>query len=299
MLFAYDASIVVYSTLTSLQVRQLQRKKGDPISSFALSVSAPDQLYLATYSGTIEQWDWTENLKLGSWKLSSTIYFLATSKASDSTVGTDHATNGDVDGLATNNALAVKDEGARDFTARDLVYTVDKKDQGLWMLSAHRLMGEQEVAKTEVITLHKSQEQLSSFKVIEGGQVIVATSGRQLIIGTSTMPGPSNLRELSYIWRILECPEWISSIDVRMRHVGNLETQARKKSLLRDSLDVAVGGLKGAIHIYEDLLKKLFRREQAASKNGAMEDIASRKLHWHRNPVLAVRWSLDGESTLP
>lgn len=231
--------------------------------------------------------------------MSSSIHSLATSSPSEDRIGPDQAANGKSQTLVSENALVAQKGAVSDNVTKDLVYTVDKKDQDLWRLSAHRLAGEKEVAATDVITLHKNKDPVSSFKVIEGGQVIVATSGRQLIIGTTTTPGPSNLRELSYIWRILECPEWISSIDVRMRLVGNLDVQAKKKGLLRDSLDVVVGGLGGSIHIYEDVLKKLFRREQAASKNSAMEDIISRRLHWHRSSVLAVKWSLDGKSPLP
>jgi len=278
----------VYSTTTSLRVRQVQSKKAERISALALSASVPSQIYLTTITGTIEKWDWTEGRKLGSWKLSSSIYFLATSKQ-----GVDGG--GESTSLRTRIARDTEDKAQ---SARDLVYTVDKKDHGPWILSAHRLMGEKEIAKTEVVTLLKNKEPISSFNVAEDGQVIVATSERKLIVGTSNTPGPANLRELSYVWRILECPEWISSVDVRMRPVGNLDKQAKTKTLLRDSLDIAVGGLKGSIHVYEDLLKKLFRREQAASKNNVVEDITSRRLHWHRSSVLAVKWSLDGKRAL-
>ena len=58
-------------------------------------------------------------------------------------------------------------------------------------------------------------------------------------------------------------------------------------------MDVVVGGLKGAIHVYDDLLRKLVRLE-THSQDSTFTDVNSRHIHWHRNAVLTVKWSKDG-----
>ncbi|MCJ1273115.1 hypothetical protein MMC21_000904 [Puttea exsequens] len=284
LLVAYVASIIVYSTSTSLAVRSLQPRKAENISAFALSISNPNQLYLSTNAGTIELWDFIEGARIFTWKLSSSIFSLATAQLD---AGLRKPTGGDIEGKNNDPGTAVRK------IKGEVVYVIDKKGDGPWMMSAHRLRKGEDVGKSEVTTLFKQEKALSPCKVLEGGQIIVATSGEQLIIGTSTLPEPSNLRELSYVWRILECPEWVASFDVRLRPTHKSDQGSKNKSLLRDALDVAIGGLKGSIYIYDDILKKLFRKERA-SRSGNPENIDSRRLHWHRNSVLAVNWSLDG-----
>jgi len=304
LLIAYDASITVYSTSTSLQVRHLRTKKKESISAFALSAITLSQLYLSTITGAIEQWDWIEGLKLASWKLSSSIYCLATSKHSKDAGGRNEAVNGESANPGVFRAEAAQDKAAsneitridasKNDTARDLVYTIDRKGQGQWMLSAHRLEWGDDAAKTDVVTLLKYSEPLSAFKVLEGGRVIVAISGKELIVGKSNSAESSKVRDISYVWRIVECPEWVASIDVRIRPTGRSQTQAEKGGYLSEAVDVAVGGLKGSIHIYEDMLRKLVHKERVA-KTGNDVDVTSRRLHWHRNVVLAIKWSLDGK----
>jgi NET1-associated nuclear protein 1 (U3 small nucleolar RNA-associated protein 17) len=172
----------------------------------------------------------------------------------------------------------------------DLVYIVDRKHGEPWLLSAHRLAGVDDAANTDIATLLKYEEPISSIKVLERGRVIVATSGVQLIIGYCKNPSTPELKDLFYTWRIVECPEWIAGFDVRTRH-RMVQNQAEKKGMVSEAVDVAIGGLKGSIHIYEDLLNQLIRRERRKESI----DITSRRLHWHRNSVLTIKWSLDGE----
>lgn len=265
MLLAYHTSIAVYSTSTSVLVRQLRVKKDEHISGFAFDRQNQNHLYVSTVSGLIEKWDWVEGSRLGQWKLSSSIHSLLTSIPDP------------------------KDPG------QDLVYTIDKKEGEPWLLSAHRLAGVEDAANTDVVTLLKYDETLSSFQVLEGGRIIVAAAGSHVILGYCEAPDVPTLQDLSYVWRIMECPEWVASIDARSR--PRSEKVAEKKTANCDVVDIAIGGHQGSIYIYEDLLAKLIRKERFASKATA-GDITSRRLHWHRNSVLAVKWSLDGEQGL-
>ena len=265
MLLAYHTSIAVYSTSTSLLVRQLRVKKDEHISGFTFAPQNQNHLYVSTVSGLIEKWDWVEGSRLGQWKLSSSIHSLLTSSPGP------------------------KDPG------KDLVYTIDREEGEPWLLSAHRLAGVEDAANTDVVTLLKYEETLSSFQVLEGGKIIVAAAGSNVIVGYCEAPDMPTLQDLSYVWRVIECPEWVASIDARNR--PRPEKVAEKKAGACEVVDVAIGGYQGSIYIYEDLLTRLIRKERFPSKATA-GDITSRRLHWHRNSVLAVKWSLDGEQGL-
>ncbi len=263
LLVAYHTAITVYSTSTSLPVRRLIINKLNRISAFTLSSSIDSQVFISTISGEIENWDWTEGSRLGRWKLSSSIYFLTTS-------------------------LQTADEDNN-----QLIYTVDTKDADQWLISAHRLNSGEHATMTDVKTLLRHQGPLSSLRILAGGRFVVATSGSQLVIGNTTKPNPPLLQDLSYTWRIVECPEWITCIDVRISHPERIDKPSKGGRRRIEALDIAVGGLKGSIHVYDNLLGKLIRTEQPTSKE-LLEDIKSRRLHWHRNVVLSLKWSLDG-----
>ena len=254
----------MYSTSTSLLVRQLRIDTADSVSAFAFSSTTQGHLYLSTISGTIEKWDWAEGSRLGRWRTSSSIYSLMTAKQNT------------------------------DDPIYDLVYTIDRKTQGSWLISVHRLAGHEAGAKTDVKTLFTNQQALSSINVLERGRVIVATSGSELILGSSDEPAPSPLKDVSYTWRVIECPEYIASMDVRVRPSEGVQKSSKGGRSSADAIDIVIGGLKGSIYIYEDLLRKIIRRDHRAGKGNSV-DLTSRRLHWHRNAVQAVKWSADGE----
>jgi len=63
------------------------------------------------------------------------------------------------------------------------------------------------------------------------------------------------------------------------------------------TLDVVIGGAKGMIFVYEDLLNNLVQSERASKASEPAADLKPRILHWHRQAVGTVRWSLDGMAT--
>ena len=249
-------------------MRHLRIHKADSISAFAFSSTTQSHIYLSTIAGTIEKWDWIEGLRLSRWRLSSSIYRLVTAKQ--------------------NPGDAVD----------DLVYTIDRQGKGPWLLSVHRLAGICDGTKTDVKILLTTQQALSAVKVLENGRVIVATSGSQLMIGSSNEPALFPLKDVSYRWRIIECPEVIVGTDIRVRPSEKIQKMSKGGNLNSNPMNIVVGGLKGSIHIYEDLLRKVIKRDRHAGKESSAE-ITSRRLHWHRNAVLAIKWSADGKVPLP
>ncbi|KAL8939434.1 MAG: hypothetical protein Q9216_003353 [Gyalolechia sp. 2 TL-2023] len=259
ILLAHNASVNVYSTATSLLVRKLRLSHSERLSTFAISSAEPNHLYLATRTGIIQLWDWLEGRLLHFWLFQSQVYSLATSTLAD-----------------------------KDQDIEQLVYTVDRYGAGPWRISAHRLHLEAEI--TEGVTLRKSKESITAFKVIDHGRVIIATSGSILTIGVAEVSEELSLKNLSYTWRDIECSEWISCFDVRMVKAEN-NTSGKNPQLPRT--DVVIGGLKGSLHVYDDLLRHLVRKEKRSSK-AYVDDWTPRKLHWHRSTVLSVKWSRDG-----
>ena len=262
LLLAYDPAIYVYSTSTSLLVRRLRASRMDSITGFTFSPQNPNHLYVSTRSGMIEKWDWIEGVKLEYWNTSSPMHSIVASKPS------------------------------ADDEINDLVYTIDRKGDGPWMITAHRLLGGSDAANTDLVTLRKYPEPLTSLRVYEGGRVIVATSGSCLMIGTTEKPNATPLRNVSYTWREVQCPEWITSIDVQIKHVGKGAKKTKQgKSTFQGAVHIVLGGLKGAIFMYEDLLRTLVEAERHSNKAA---NITSQRKHWHRNAVLSVKWSADG-----
>lgn len=218
---------------------------------------------MATESGIIQLWHWLDGQKIHFWNTKCHIHALTTSKIVDN----DQSSN--------------------------TVYTVNHKETGSWSISAHRLGTTEDELNNDAVTLRISKEPISALKIVGDGRVIVATSGVVLTIGISDHSMDSTLSDRSYTWRDVECPDWISCVDVRI--VATEDTSKKSKGTNEKQVprvDIVVGGLKGPIHVYDDLLRRLMRSEKVSDKG---TELTSRKKHWHRNAVLSVKWSRDGE----
>lgn len=189
----------------------------------------------------------------------------------------------------TTSAASVEDN------SNGLVYTIDRHKENRWLVTGHRLVGAEQAAKTDLVVLLNHQKPLTSLKVVDNGRLIVATAGSSVVIGTTSHADQPSMKDITYVWREFECSEWISSIDIRVDDANETPNVPRKSNTSGSSLNVVVGGLKGAVFIYEDILNKLLRKERR-SQTSAKDQISPRKLYWHRNAVSALKWSRDGKS---
>lgn len=246
-------------------MRRLCVNISDRISSFVLSPSSPGQVFISTVSGSIEKWDWNEGIKLEYWYTSISICQLVTS---------------------------IHD--ARE-TWNGLIYSIDKKG-GQWMLTVHRLFGGKDASKTDLGTLLSYSDPLTSAKVLGNGKVIVLTSGSRIILGSCDQPNPDSLKDVSYTWRDIDALKWITSIDIRVRQHDTNEYK-EEHSTNQSAIDIAVGNSDGCILIYDNLLETLILKPRK-KKTGKAGNVSSRRMHWHRNPVLALKWSADGIITV-
>lgn len=282
LLLAYHTVVNVYSTTTSLLLRSLRVGRADNVSALKFSETDSSYIYVSTSSGIIQVWDWLDGKKVDSWDTNSTIEDLGTSKPVKSGQVISTSGIGNLNGA--------------------IVHTVDRRGGSLWMITAHRLFGGRDAMKTEVATLRKVSEPLRSLKILENGRLVLASFGSCLTIGTTENTNPDSLKNLRYMWRDLQCPEWIASLDARITD-RELPSKSSRKSKPKQSaivdrvVDIVIGGLKGSIFIYQDLLEQLALREHQINQE-KKGDLSSRKLHWHRTAVLSVKWSLDGEQII-
>ena len=230
------------------------------MSGFSFSTSVSNHLYIGSRSGFIDEWDWREGKRLGSWNTQCSIRALATATTTEST------------------------------TTDRMVFTSDETFGGdsPYAITAHRLFGGDEADKTDLKTLWRSDKPVQSLQVFEAGRNIVATSEDTILIGTTADPNPTKLTDLVYSWRQISCSQHITSVDVRSKAlVANSEKTSQKTKRPHPSFDIAIGTLFGIIFIYRDL-----SAAHASNPSYSFQD--PQRIHWHRNAVSSVKWSKDG-----
>jgi NET1-associated nuclear protein 1 (U3 small nucleolar RNA-associated protein 17) len=167
--------------------------------------------------------------------------------------------------------------------SHDILYVADSAKGG-HSITAHRFQKKDAESVAEVRTLLKTKGAVSRLQVLQDGQIIVAATEKHLIIG-SRKGGKSSkqLSTLHYNWREFEYTRQITSLDARVDG-GDVDRPSK-----RAQVDIAVGTDEGAIMLYHDIQAQLQQVEQ--QKQIAPQ---ANKLHWHRNAVGSLKWSLDG-----
>lgn len=125
--------------------------------------------------------------------------------------------------------------------------------------------------------LYTTSRPLSSIQVLKGAVYIICVSPNAVILGARK----SQKAESEYIWVELPVTVSIKCADARLVY-------AKKQGNQRPGLTLAVGNAAGQVHIYSDLTA-LFAASPDASKIPP-----PRNLHWHRDPVSAIKFSHDG-----
>ncbi|KAK4242646.1 WD40-repeat-containing domain protein [Achaetomium macrosporum] len=134
--------------------------------------------------------------------------------------------------------------------------------------------------------LHTYDESPQFLRSVAGGRLIVAAAKEALHIGSLKVKQPASLDDLTYRFHCFDTPDIITCLDIR----PTLRT-TRKGGLELQSVDVAVGGARGAIYVYHDLLSDLPREGSGSVKVGMIQP---KKHHWHRRAVHSLKWSEDG-----
>lgn len=264
MILATENAVQVYACATSLLVTSLSV---DGISAYALSASTPSLLYISTRKGQISTWNWLEGKRLNRWSIDSQIVSLASA--------------------------------ITDGSGQDTLFTLDKGKK--WMITAHKFGSRDDPTKTDLMTLLKHDGPLRSLKVLDRGSVICAATSDGFIVGKRNNGNLSDttLKGLNFTWREVKCAEAPTCLAVRVV-TGSAEPaikQSKKKSQARTyrTVDIAVGGSTGCVYVYHDILTKLDMNKSLGTETRSAGAPTVRELHWHREAVAALAWSLDGK----
>ncbi|KAJ9662233.1 NET1-associated nuclear protein 1 [Coniosporium apollinis] len=268
IILAAPRTIHIYSAATSLLVRTLPIDGEGSISAYALSKSNADNVYVATSSGLIFLWDWVRGQQLQQWQTGSQIYGLVTA--------TSESFQGEV--------VYTQERGSHSTITARLLHQGDKASESILLYKG------------------KNMRPLQSFTVLAGGRVVVATASDTLIVGNVERPAISVLKDMTFTWREIKATESITCFDVQMRHQLPVQpTKAQRKALAQGTkqhVDIAIGCGDGAIYVYNDLLNQLIAAERPTKDSKSSALPTPRILHWHREPVGTLKWSLDGKYIL-
>lgn len=270
LILANRRTINVYSTSNSLLTRSIKpilRDEAPPsarIVAYCLSPTHADIFWVAFSDGSVFRIDWTTGTGANDyWAISST--------------GCIHMT-----------VASMESAGRR----RDVVFTTENKKDGGCRITAQELSPENP-RMVPTRTIYSTPNRIQFLKTAKDGYVVVAASGNRILLGRLRSTDYDTVENIRYEFRIFESTEAIKSFDVRVS--DRKEADSLKKSLKKSPVvDVVVGNVRGVLFVHHDLLAKLFS-QHADGKLPPGISMVPRKLHWHRQVVHTVKWSLDGE----
>ncbi|KAL2165307.1 hypothetical protein VTH06DRAFT_604 [Thermothelomyces fergusii] len=134
--------------------------------------------------------------------------------------------------------------------------------------------------------LHTYDEGPQLLQSVAGGRLIVAAAKETLHVGQLKPKKLVSLDDLVYRFVCFDVADIVSCLDVR-----HTVRTTKKGSIELQSVDLVIGGARGGIYVYQDILSKLPGEGSTSSKAGLIQP---RKYHWHRRAVHSVKWSEDG-----
>ncbi|KUL86740.1 hypothetical protein ZTR_04853 [Talaromyces verruculosus] len=244
-------AVQVYSMATQRPVKTLTMKDSSHLTGLQLVPSDPQHLYISTLSGKLIQWDWDAGREIttrGNF-VKVSLFEIVPLKVQEE----------EKQRMAY---FAVKSKGARYHIAVNTDWA-QRKDSG------------------ETVVFDTANA-ITHFKVVQGGQFIVACARQQLMIGTLSPKSKEKGVYDEYEWREYRLPvKQITCLDVRESQSAVLGENTTT------SIDIAVGDASGVILVYNDVLSSIGRE-------GTSGLPLLQRLHWHREAVASLRWSRDG-----
>ncbi|KAH7391243.1 WD repeat-containing protein-like protein [Cadophora sp. MPI-SDFR-AT-0126] len=272
LIVAHLGAIHVYSAADSLLTRSIRLKLNElteippHIIAFCLSPTNSDLLWVACSDGSVYSIDWTSGA--GSeqyWGVSST--------------GCIHMT------------VASMESAER---RRDVVFTTEARKDGGFRITANELARPNSSVQTAARTIYTSSHRINFLKTANQGSIIVAASGNKILVGRLRSTEYDTIDKMRYEFRVFESSDAIKSLDIRVTQRPGVEEMKKANPLKKiPVVDLVVGDVRGVIFLHNDLFPKLWIGSEG-QLSGVSLALAPRKLHWHRQVVHSVKWSLDG-----
>ncbi|CAA9966486.1 WD domain containing protein [Pyrenophora teres f. maculata] len=268
-LLVADSNILrVYSTETSLLAHTLFEGDIGNVTAYSLSATSPHLVYVAYSVGQIIMWDWVTARQIGRWH---------------------------VDAKVKNMAVIIKPESDEDF-----VYCHEADDGHSVCVRALRTKSQtsEKSERSQLKQLLKTNSVIHGIRVLLQGKYVVVATVDSITVGKRIKASRTALEEFEYLWREFKLSKHTTTFDVYLREqkeTGNGKKGAQDQ---RDIIDIAVGDDTGVILLFEDILASIAAIE--SSQKGKKDRVDSadslrpKRLHWHREAVGAVKWSLDG-----
>ncbi|RMZ71615.1 small nucleolar ribonucleo [Pyrenophora seminiperda CCB06] len=268
LLVADSKSLRVYDTETSLLVHALFEQDVGPVTAYALSASSPQLVYVAYSFGQIIMWDWVTAKKVGRWNVGSKVH---------------------------NMAAIIQPESDQDF-----VYCHEADDGHsvcVRALRTNRQTTERE-QKSELKQLLNTTSPIRGIRVLLQGKYIVVATVDSITIGKRVKTSRTALEEFEYLWREFKLSKHITTFDVYHREQQETSNAKKVAQDQRDIIDIAVGDDTGVVLLFEDILASIATIESSQKgkkdRTDNAESLRPKRLHWHRDAVGSVKWSLDG-----
>lgn len=269
LIVATLGTINVYSTANSLLTRSIKLKLNAAASpppriiTFCLSPTNSHILWVACSDGSIYSIDWTSGAGAEQyWGISST--------------GCVHMT-----------AASMESAERR----RDVIFTTEARKDGGFRITANELAPPNSTVKTVARTIYTSNQRIQFLKSAREGSIVVAASGNKILVGRLRSTEYDTIDKIKYEFRVFESADAIKCLDMRVTNRSDAEGLKKSNPLRKTPVvDLVVGDVRGVMFLHNDLLAKVFSPAEGA----LAVNLSPRKLHWHRQAVHTVKWSLDG-----
>lgn len=266
ILLATHKGLEVYVAETSLLAYKLPVSGSGEVTAYALSATDSNRVYVAESTGLITLWDWVSRQKVGRWDIGATVRNMKVVTHAD----------------------------------EDLVYCHEPGKSHI--VNVHALRTGAQASTTELKPILKTSANILDIQVLLQGKFVVVACGDSLMVGKRQKQSKTAVQDFEYVWRELKFAQRITTFDAYVRDPAEVTGKPAKSAQdQRDIIDIAIGELSGAILLFEDVLASFAAIEtvQKAGKTKAdnAESLRPKKLHWHRDAVGSVKWSLDGKKS--
>jgi NET1-associated nuclear protein 1 (U3 small nucleolar RNA-associated protein 17) len=265
LIIANLRSLCIYAAETSLLANTLPVDDKGVLTAYALSSTKPSQVYIADSTGQVALWDWVRGKNVARWWLRSTIVHMA---------------------------VITKPESESD----ELLYCVDAggKDISLRVLPIKAKATEPRHSLKQILDTGSST--IRGIQVLLQGKYVIVSSDDSITVGKRVKVSKTELQDFEYVWREFKFSKRITAFNAYHRELQETGKGKKVAQDQRDVLDVAVGDDTGVVLLFEDILASFAAIEKGKKgKIDTAEGLKPKRLHWHRDAVGSVKWSLDGK----